>query len=110
MNHCARSRGGTWNPGSMEIKSWRDRESGGQHRHQVHSFRLRARFSKLRDSASKCLTQQSKMALLPSFDTDRRLHTKGKPVPQVDDSIRNLVADTAETIPRRRASAWPPRR
>ncbi|MBX3680569.1 peptide deformylase [Cognatazoarcus halotolerans] len=39
------------------------------------------------------------MALLPILRyPDERLHTKAKPVPQVDDSIRKLVTDMAETM------------
>ena len=39
------------------------------------------------------------MALLPILRyPDERLHTKAKPVQEVDDSIRKLVADMAETM------------
>lgn len=39
------------------------------------------------------------MALLPILRyPDERLHTKAKPVQQVDDTIRKLVADMAETM------------
>lgn len=47
------------------------------------------------------------MALLNILQyPDARLHKVAKPVAQVDDRIRKLVADMAETCTRRRASAW----
>jgi len=39
------------------------------------------------------------MAILPILHyPDERLHTRAKPVPAVDDSIRQLIADMAETM------------
>ena len=39
------------------------------------------------------------MAILPILHyPDERLHTRAKPVPVVDDSVRRLIADMAETM------------
>lgn len=39
------------------------------------------------------------MAILPILHyPDERLHTRAKPVPTVDDSVRRLIADMAETM------------
>ncbi len=51
------------------------------------------------------------MALLKILHyPDKRLHTVAKPVEVVDDAIRQLAADMAETMYARRASGWPPPR
>ena len=51
------------------------------------------------------------MALLPILRyPDPRLHKKAKPVAEVDERIRQLARDMAETMYDAPGWAWPPRR
>lgn len=60
---------------------------------------VRINLESLKNSALKGLTRQALMALLPILRyPDPRLHTRAVPVVHIDDSIRKLIADMAETM------------